>query len=591
MICGIKNTNLLIRLLSMTSLSYIYNPISSIYYIFTVGYIVLFPISLYLLLSQKLFIFHWHLFSIQISSVSFPIIFDAVGAITATTVLFISANVIKFAKLYIKLDQFITRFTFIISLFVISITLLVFLPSLPIILLGWDGLGLTRFLLVIYYQNAKSLRGGIITALTNRLGDVTILIAIALILNTNQWLYSHIWENSFFLIIRCLILIASLTKRAQIPFSRWLPAAIAAPTPVSALVHSSTLVTAGIFLQIRFSEFIFCSEKINFLVLFISAITILISGLAATIEYDMKKIIALSTLRQLRIIITSLAINFPSIALFHLITHAIFKALIFICAGTFINTHSHNQDIRLIINLRKQIPLTTSCFLVANLSLCAIPFIAGFYSKDLIVEILLSSPLNLISILIILIAIGITTAYSLRLLILSSLKSTSRMSINKIFDFSPSINQPTITLTMGAVISGASLNWIIFPHALPTNLTIFIKLITIIIIITRFILTWTINRTITSLLPIEMLYPSLSEITRSIWFLTPLSSQFIIFHINKGHLLLKTIDHGWLESLNAQGIHQTLLFYSKTLQPFQANIINIYLHLSLIIFIPVIFLL
>jgi hypothetical protein len=93
------------------------------------------------------------------------------------------------------------------------------------------------------------------------------------------------------------------------------------------------------------------------------------------------------------------------------------------------------------------------------------------------------------------------------------------------------------------------------------------------------------------LLPIEMLYPSLSEITRSIWFLTPLSSQFIIFHINKGHLLLKTIDHGWLESLNAQGIHQTLLFYSKTLQPFQANIINIYLHLSLIIFIPVIFLL
>ncbi len=573
----------------MTSLSFIYNPISTIYYLFSIRYIRLLPLSLYFLLSQKLFILHWHLLTIHTTSISFPLIFDAVGTLTATTVLFISANVIKFANIYIKLDQFIPRFTHLISIFVLSITLLVFLPRLPTILLGWDGLGLTRFLLVVYYQNAKSLRGGIITALTNRLGDATILIAIALILNTNQWFYSHLWENKFLIIIRSLILIARLTKSAQIPFSSWLPAAIAAPTPVSALVHSSTLVTAGIFLQIRFSDFIFCNEKINFLVLFISAITILIAGLRATIEYDIKKIIALSTLSQLRIIITSLAINFPLIALFHLITHAIFKALIFICAGTFINIHAHNQDIRLIINLRKQIPLTTSCFLVANLSLCAIPFIAGFYSKDLIIELLLASPLNFISFFIILIAIGITTAYALRLLILSSWKSTSRTPINKIFDISLSINQPTLTLTLGAILSGATLNWLIFPNAIPTNLTLFIKLITILIIFISFSVTWIIRISISSLLPINIPSFILSEITRSIWFLTPLSSQFIIHYTNKGYFILKVIDNGWLESFSAQGIHQTLLFYSKTLQPFQANIINVYLHLSLLVFIPIIF--
>jgi len=574
----------------MTSLSFIYNPLSLIYYIFTTSYLTLLPLSAYLLLTQKLYILHWHIFTLHISSFSFPLIFDTVGTLTASTIFFISANVIKFATLYIKLDQFIPRFTHIILLFVTSINLLVFLPRLPTILLGWDGLGLTRYLLVIYYQNAKSLSRGIITALTNRLGDATILIAIALILNSNQWYYSHLWNNKFFFYIRCLILVARLTKSAQIPFSRWLPAAIAAPTPVSALVHSSTLVTAGIFLQIRFSDFIFCHQKINSLVLFIRAITILIAGLAATIEYDIKKIIALSTLSQLSIIITSLAINFPSIAIFHLITHAIFKALIFICVGTFINTHAHNQDIRLIINLRKQIPLTTSCFLVANLSLCAIPFLAGFYSKDLIIELLFISPLNLISMLLILIAIGITTAYALRLLILLIWKSSSRIPINKIFDATLFINQPTLILTIGAILSGAILNWLLFPIASPTYLTSSIKLITIIIIIISFSLTWIISTPISSLLPIEITFPTLSEITRSIWFLTPISSQFIIHHLNKGHFFLKVIDHGWLESVSAQGIHQTLLFYSKTLQPFQANIINVYLHLSLIIFIPIVLL-
>lgn len=576
------------RFLSMTSLSFLYNPLHIAYYKFTVSYILLRPLTFYLLITKKLFIFHWHIFTLNITAFSFPLIFDAVGTLTATTVLFISANVIKFAKLYIKLDQFISRFTHLIILFVLSITLLVFLPTLPTILLGWDGLGLTRFLLVVYYQNAKSLRGGILTALTNRLGDVAILIAIALILNSNQYYYSHLWENKYFIFIRLILLTARLTKSAQIPFSSWLPAAIAAPTPVSALVHSSTLVTAGIFLQIRFSELLFTSSKINFIILFIRSITIFISGLSATIEYDIKKVIALSTLRQLSVIITRLAINLPSLALFHLITHAIFKALIFICAGTFINTHSHNQDLRLIINLHQQIPTTTSCFLVANISLCAIPFLAGFYSKDLIIELLMISTLNLLSIVLILIAIGITTAYALRLIIITLWKPNTRTPINKIFDLTPSINNPTITLTLGAVTTGSIINWIVLPYSIPVNLTITIKFTTLSIIFSRFFLVWIINTYNSPLMAIKINYTFIYEISRSIWFLTPLSTQIPIHHINIGHILLKTIDNGWLESTSAQGIHQSLLFFSKTLQPFQANIINIYLHLSLILILPVI---
>jgi len=142
------------------------------------------------------------------------------------------------------------------------------------------------------------------------------------------------------------ITIAAITKRAQIPFSRWLPAAIAAPTPVSALVHSSTLVTAGVFLLIRFYPFLHSIKLFNYILILFGVSTILIAGLRAISECDIKKIIALSTLRQLGIIITSLGLNIPQLAYYHILTHALFKALLFVCAGRFINSHLHSQDLR-----------------------------------------------------------------------------------------------------------------------------------------------------------------------------------------------------------------------------------------------------
>lgn len=141
-------------------------------------------------------------------------------------------------------------------------------------------------------------------------------------------------------------MVAAMTKRAQIPFSSWLPAAIAAPTPVSALVHSSTLVTAGVFLLIRFYPFLRSAPLFHFILLFSAISTILIAGIRATTECDIKKIIALSTLSQLGVIMARLGLGIPALALFHIITHALFKALLFICAGGLIGSHLHGQDLR-----------------------------------------------------------------------------------------------------------------------------------------------------------------------------------------------------------------------------------------------------
>merc|ERR1712142_1163809 len=211
-----------------------------------------------------------------------------------------------------------------------------------------------------------------------------------------------------------LIIISACTKRAQIPFSAWLPAAIAAPTPVSALVHSSTLVTAGIYLLIRIN-LIIIEININYILLIIGIITIIMSGITAIIEIDIKKIIALSTLSQLGIIIIILGLGNPILSFFHLISHAFFKAILFICAGIIIHNIKDYQDIRKIGFSFNNLNYSISIIIIANLSLCGLPFIRGFYSKDLIIEIIIIKGKNLIIFFFLIIGTILTVLYSCRL--------------------------------------------------------------------------------------------------------------------------------------------------------------------------------
>lgn len=235
------------------------------------------------------------------------------------------------------------------------------------------------------------------------------------------------------ILIGALIILAAITKRAQIPFSSWLPAAIAAPTPVSALVHSSTLVTAGVYLLIRFN-ILFVETWLGQFLLLISGLTIFIAGLGANFEFDLKKIIALSTLRQLGLIIRILSIGFPKLAFFHLLTHALFKALLFICAGAVIHNIKNSQDIRSIGGFRLQIPITSACLNVANLALCGIPFLAGFYSKDLILEIVSLSYINGFRFFLYFFSTGLTVCYSLRLVYYSLTGNFNSSSLHPLND-------------------------------------------------------------------------------------------------------------------------------------------------------------
>lgn len=536
---------------------------------------------MFLTINIKTIIIYWTILTSNSLQIQIPLILDPIGTMFSATVLFISANIIQFTRSYIKNDLFIKRFCIIIILFISSINFLIFIPHIMTILLGWDGLGITSFILVIYYQNPKSLAAGIITALRNRVGDAALLIRIGWTLNQGHWSISHILSTKINYLIIPIIILAAITKRAQIPFSSWLPAAIAAPTPVSALVHSSTLVTAGVFLLLRFYPSIqtFCQAKT--ILLLIATTTIFIAGISAIFECDIKKIIALSTLRQLGVIIGAIALSLPLLGFFHLITHAIFKALLFIGAGSLIALFQHSQDLRGIGSLTKQLPLSISIMLLARIALCGSPFLAGFYSKDIILEIILFNQTNTIIIVIFIIATILTAAYSTRILIILTWSPYIRAPLTNINDEDNNITTPIINITSIAVTVGAMINWLIFSPINEPNINFVSKSIPVLITILGIILTTSIIININKeKLPKIIRF---NHLNTSIWYITPLSTQNILKQPMKiSHQILKTLDHGWVESLSAQGI---LTAIKSLTSPVQLSNQNIITSLIIIIFI------
>lgn len=375
----------------------------------------------------------------------------------------IASAVILFSASYIRGETFPLRFTLLVLRFVGSMFLLILSPNLISLLLGWDGLGVTSYLLVVYYQRSKSYNAGLITALSNRVGDVAILITLGLLLAHGSWNFgllalerSPLSQSTAV----AIIVLAAITKRAQIPFSAWLPAAMAAPTPVSALVHSSTLVTAGVYLLIRFN-LILAESGYNQLILFSGSITMLIAGARAMYEIDMKKIVALSTLSQLGLIIRSLGLGRPDLAFFHLLTHAYFKALLFMCAGNLIHCRNDFQDLRQIGALFEAIPVTRRFINLRNLSLCGIPFLAGFYSKDLFLESRLLGPFNVVRITLFFIATLLTAAYSLRFTLLTRTNPAKRGALLWRSDEDRVITGGMWILGPLALRGGALLSWLL----------------------------------------------------------------------------------------------------------------------------------
>lgn len=551
------------------------------FYILIFIRISLFFFSLKFLFNDLIYFIEWEIVSLHRISIVITFLFDWISLIFISFVLLISSLVIFYSNQYIAEDFNVNRFILLVLIFVISIIILIIRPNLIRILLGWDGLGLVSYCLVIYFQNVKSYNAGILTALSNRIGDVALLLAIAWILNYGSWnyiFYLDIINKSFeIIIIGSLVILAAITKSAQIPFSSWLPAAIAAPTPVSALVHSSTLVTAGVYLLIRFNILLVDSFIGQFLLL-ISGLTIFIAGLGANFEFDLKKIIALSTLSQLGLIISILSIGFYKLAFFHLLTHALFKALLFICAGVIIHNTKNAQDIRFIGRLSIRIPLTCSCFNIANLALCGIPFLAGFYSKDLILEVVMLSYINFFSFFLFFFSTGLTVCYSFRLVYYSMTGDFNITSLNILNDKGWTISFRIFFLIVIAIIGGRMLNWLIFFNPDIICLPFDIKILTLIVCILGGVSGYLIRNISLFFYNKSLINYGLSRFAGGIWFIPVISTLGVIkFPISLGLYRYKSFDQGWSEFFGGQILYNQLKNYSLYIQEFQNNNLKIYL--------------
>nr|YP_010507429.1 NADH dehydrogenase subunit 5 [Distenia punctulatoides]UXG19098.1 NADH dehydrogenase subunit 5 [Distenia punctulatoides] len=537
-----------------------------------------FSLSLNFLILDYSVILEYDLLSLNSACVIMTILFDWMSLMFMSFVLFISSMVIYYSEDYMSGDLTVKRFILLVVLFVCSMMLLIISPNLISILLGWDGLGLVSYCLVIYYQNVKSFSAGMLTALSNRVGDVALLMSIAWMMNYGSWsfiYYLEFMKNDFSMIlISGLVVLAAFTKSAQIPFSSWLPAAMAAPTPVSSLVHSSTLVTAGVYLLIRFSFAM--NETVMFFGLLVSCLTMFMSGLGANFEYDLKKIIALSTLSQLGLMMSILFIGDYKLAFFHLLIHALFKALLFMCAGNVIHLMGNYQDIRYMGSLMINLPLTCCFFNVCNFSLCGLPFLSGFYSKDLIVEFMSMQFLNLFIYFMFYLSIGFTVMYTFRLSYYSLSGDFNFNSLNSLFESKNYIVKGMFGLIILVLFSGSFMVWLLMSKPYFICLPFTMKLMTLFMILIGMWMGYELSHLSVGFNLYSLYFLSLSSFLGSMWNLPIISTLGVNYYsISSGMVYLKTLDQGWLEFYGGQSLKK-LGSLSLFLQFVSTNHLKIY---------------
>nr|AHB23394.1 NADH dehydrogenase subunit 5 [Limnoria quadripunctata] len=438
-----------------------FKSISKIYtYLFFMTSIFSITSSVLMFQGMKSFVYEFNLISMVSCKISFLLYFDWLSMSFWSVVSWISASVMLFSESYMKHDKFKSRFFSLVFLFVISMFFLIFSLNFMSILMGWDGLGIISYILVIYYQNEYSSSAGMLTALSNRVGDAAILLSIGMMMDAGSWNFMWMTEiDSNATYVGFLVILASMTKSAQIPFSPWLPAAMAAPTPVSALVHSSTLVTAGVYLAIRFDPYLnlLGMKKSIFLV---GLITTLMSSLGATFENDLKKVIALSTLSQLGVMMSILGLGEAELAFFHLLTHASFKALLFMCSGKIIHESKSTQDLRFMGALNEGLPITSTSMNLANLALMGFPFLAGFYSKDLFMEMFFMDSPSWVLKISLETSLLLTSVYSVRLAFMGLLNLANQVNLSKTEDTDKSISVSKFLLILSSITGGATMSWL-----------------------------------------------------------------------------------------------------------------------------------